>query len=138
MIIVSNKLCKPFEWILGSKFLAVTFYPFIIIPKSTKQNPILIILKHLFKIFLIIFILDLLIFIIIILFINNPKIIFLFRKIIKLIIICFKSIKLKNIIIILSKIFLKFLNHVHVLFRLPTSTYQTLGFLYSQYQLDLL
>ena len=42
MIIVSNKLCKPFEWILGSKFLAVTFYPFIIIPKSTKQNPILI------------------------------------------------------------------------------------------------
>lgn len=42
MIIVSNRLTKIFEWILGGGIKAVAFFPFIIMPTSTISNKVLI------------------------------------------------------------------------------------------------
>ena len=42
MVIVSDRLTRFFEWILGSGILAVAFYPFIIMPRSTISNSVLL------------------------------------------------------------------------------------------------
>ena len=42
MIIISNRLIKLFEWILGGGIMALAFFPFIIMPKTTKLTTVLV------------------------------------------------------------------------------------------------